>query len=208
MRHLILILTILITIDSFGQNKIESFSDSTLGQSDFYDEKYYPNTDFSFIDSIKLWNYQLDPIFRGDEKDSIKSIGRLIFWRTKPINDGISKKLYGQYWTPYITFDIYKLTDSVFCYKKSIRTKIFSSCIAPDVGGDIIKIGSYILLNHDVCLSCQRHDTKKDYCRPVLKIAFSKIDKNGLTSVESLMNQIILSKGQLKKGEKRTLITD
>jgi hypothetical protein len=206
MRYLIFILVIFISIDSFGQNKTESSFNSSLCQSNSYDLKHYPKTDFSFIDSIELWNYQLDTTSIEDEKDSIKSIGQLIFWRTKPIDDGISKRLYRQFWTPYITFDLYKLADSVFCYKKSIRTKIFSSCVAPDVGGDIIKIGCYILLNHDVCLSCQRHDTKKDYCRPVLKIVFSKIDKNRITTLESFINQIALSKGQLKKREKRTLI--
>lgn len=196
------------TLESYGQSAFELNHISTLNHLEIYDTLFYSQTDFSFIDNLDLWNYKLDTSFIGHDSDSIKAKGQLIFWRTEPIDDGISKDIYGQLWTPYITFDIYSLSDSIYCLNKSLRTRIVSSCVAPDVGGDLIEIGNFLLLNHAVCLSCQRYDTKKDYCRPVLKVVFSKLDNNKIITIESLVEQFIISKGELQKREERKVFTN
>src|SRR5260221_431047 len=61
---------------------------------------YYSKTDFSKVDTIELWNYELDDSYKGQDKDTIKAIAQLHFWRTVPIDDKISYGIYGRYWTP------------------------------------------------------------------------------------------------------------
>ena len=186
-----------------GQSTNQFVFDTTINPLQVNNQKYYSKTDFSIADTLSLWNYKIDTTYRGKENDSIKPIGLLIFWRTRPIDDSISKNLYNQLWTPYITFDIFNLSDTNYCFEKSTRTRFFSSCVPPQVGGDIIKVDKFVFLNRNVCLSCQRYDTKVDYCRPVINYVFLKIDRNKITTIESLTNQFVISAGQLPTGEKR-----
>ena len=188
MKVYILILCILFSSSSFGQNLV---FDTTV-----YARESYSKTDFSNIDTFQLWNYLLDTTYKGRETDSIKPSGQLIFYRTSSIDDGISKKIYGRLWTPVISFDIFSVADTSYCFERSARTRIYSSCVPSDVGGDIIIIGKYLFLNHSVCVRCERHDTKVDYCRPVINYVFSKIDKNKITTIQSLVHQFIIAEGK------------
>ena len=174
-----------------------SFTSGSLGQSIAFDTTTYkgglPNhfdkTNFSIIDTLQYWNYYLDTKNHNTTKDSIKSIGRLVIWRTKPIDDGIIKKLYGKLWTPNYVFNIYKKTDSIFCLRKAISARIFSSCVPPEVGGDIIAAGEFIFLNDDVCISCQHYTTQVDFCRPVINYLFSRVNHTKVTTLQSLVEQ-------------------
>jgi hypothetical protein len=201
MKLYILVFSFSFALNSFGQGFV---FDTTIKRTPINSATYYSETNFLVIDTIHLWKYLLDTTYHGRDIDSIKPIGQLIFWRTKPIDDSISKFVYNQLWTPYITFDIFTIADTNYCYDMSTNTRFYSSCVAPDVGGDIIIIDKYLFLNNSVCLSCERHDTKIDYCRPVINYVFSNIDKTKITTIESLVQQFVITRGQLPKREKRT----
>lgn len=158
------------------------------------------------MDNLELWNYKLDTTFKGRERDSLKPFAQLIFWRTKPIDDKISKKLYKQLWTPYFVFEIYNLADSSFCFDQSNRRRLLSSCVPPDVGGDILIIDKFIFFNSYVCLSCERNDTKIDYCRPIINYVFSQVDPAKVTTLKSLLDQFVIKEGILERNEKRKAI--
>ena len=186
MKYRLLIAFIIFSFESFGQNVV---FDTSVNEPPIVGEKYYSKTDFSKIDSLQYWKYKLNMKYHGTETDTLKPIGQIIFLRTKTINDGISKKLYGRDWNPNITFDIFNVADSLNCFKNSTRIRFFSSCVPPQVGGDIIIVGKFLFLNRSVCLSCQRYDSKIDYCRPVLNYIFSNIRKREVETVEELVQQ-------------------
>jgi hypothetical protein len=157
---------------------------------------YYSKTDFTKIDTVNLWNYELDTSYKGRTSDTLKSLGQIRFWRTVPIDDKINYGIYGHYWTPHILFEIYFLKDSEYCYQQSNRTRFFSSCVPPDVGGDIVKFGNFVFISRGVCLSCQRHDTRVDYCRPLINYIFSLIDPMKATSLTALVKQLSIREGK------------
>jgi hypothetical protein len=193
MKVNLLILSLCFASNSFGQDFV---FDTTKERSSANDATYYSKTDFSIIDTLQLWNYLLDTAYHSKETDSVKPRGQLAFWRTRPIDDKISKKVYGQPWTPYIAFDIFSIADTSYCFKISSSTRYLSSCVPPNVGGDIIVIDKFVFLNHNVCLGCQRYETKVDYCRPVINYVFSKIDKTKITTIESLVQQFVIARAQ------------
>ncbi len=200
MKHYILIFSLLFGLNSFGQGFV---FDTTIKRPPINSAAYYSKTNLLLIDTLQLWNYSLDTTYHGKQTDTIKPVGQLIFWRTRSIDDSISKFVYDQLWTPFITFDIFPITDTNYCYDNSTRTRIESSCDAPNVGGDIIIIEKYLFLNHSVCLSCRRYDTKVDYCRPIVNYVFSNINRSKITTIQSLVQQFQITKGQLPKREKR-----
>ena len=155
---------------------------------------YYSNSDFSKIDTLSFWNYKLDLYSDSIDNDSINLIGKLSFWRIKPIDDGISKNLYGKHWTPFVNFEIYNLSDSIFCNKQSKIVRIISSCLPPNVGGDLIIMGEFIFLNRSVCLQCESYDTKLDYCRPIIKKLFSELDFSKINTIENIVNQFPINR--------------
>jgi hypothetical protein len=207
-QHFIFLTLLIISTNCFGQIQPKLVFHTAINPTEVNNKKYYSKTDFSIVDTLSLWNYKLDTTYKGKENDSIKQFGVLIFWRIKPIDDSISKHIYNQLWTPFIMFDIYNVTDTNYCFQKSTRTRHFSSCVPPQVGGDIIIVDKFVLLNRNVCLSCQRYDTKIDYCRPVINYVFSKIDRSKITTIESLTDQFIITQGQLPRGEKREVISN
>ncbi len=176
----------------FGQSFVFDTTQN-FGQLKNY---YYSKTDFSFIDTLELWNYMLDTNRAESKEDSIKTVGHLNFRRIKPVDDSISKLIYGGLWIPNITFDIYAIADTNFCYQKSSKTRFFSSCVPPNVGGDIIITDKYVFLSRGVCLNCERYDTKIDYCRPVINYIFSHLDNTKITTIQSLVIQFTIDEGK------------
>ena len=188
----------IITVSLFGQTSPLLFFDTTNNNRQFNNNKYYSKTDFSIVDTLSLWNFKLDSTFKVREMYFLKPFAQIIFWRTKPVYD----RKYKESWTPYIAFEIYNSNDSTYCYDKSNRSRFLSSCVPPNVGGDIIFIDKFIFINSDVCLNCERDDTKVDYCRPVINYVFSKVDKTKITTLESILKQFIIKEGKLQPNEK------
>lgn len=198
MKLYLLIVSIFLASACFGQNFV---FDTMIRQPPINSRWYYSQTEFSRIDTLELWNYLLDTTYHGKDGVPVMPIGQLVFWRTKAINDSISKQVYEQAWTPYIAFDIFSIADTSYCYEQSTKTRLYSSCLPPDVGGDIIIVDKFLFLNHSVCVSCRRYDTKVDYCRPVIRYVFSKLNRSKITTLQSIVQQFEIAKGELPKRE-------
>lgn len=148
----------------------------------------------SQVDTLSLWNYHIEKPAKGKgQKD--KSVGRITFWRAKPIDDSVHMALHQESWTPQISFSIFALSDSAFCSEQSRKFKMSSSCVGPDVGGDMHRVGNFILLNRDICLSCVAYVSKRDYCRPVIKKLLDNIDKPKVKTLSDLEAQVGVKKG-------------
>lgn len=139
-----------------------------------YKKEYYPKENSIQTDSLKFWTYTIDYEF-DKPNDSIKPVGKIKFWRTESINDKKSQEVYGRTWTPSIDFDIYNIDDLEFCERIKININRASSCLPPNVGGDLIIIQNYILINRWVCVNCIRYDNGIDYCRPTLNKILSEL---------------------------------
>ena len=159
---------------------------------------YYEQTDFSFIDTLTNWSYDLTFSFKSIWKDSItKPIAQITFFRTKALYDKRSRLTYGKDWTPQIDFEIYNIKDSVKCFQLSEFTRNVSSCVPPAVGGDIFVVGKFIFLNNSVCLSCY-NENMVDYCRPTIKNIFSKVNLDKVSSLKEIVEQFEIKQSKLK----------
>lgn len=150
---------------------------------------YYSKTNYDLIDTLDCWNYELDKNYKPDIKDSVQPMALLTFFRTKPLYDSISLRIYKKPWTPYMSFEVFSLKDSSYCFQESGRIRFLSSCSPPGTGGDIFIIGNFVFLNRDVCLQCVKFDSGTDYCRPLINYLIGKIDKNKVSTIDNIVNQ-------------------
>jgi hypothetical protein len=186
MKPVSFILFSLLMAEAHGQisiNKIYNSNDS-----------YYSKTDFSLIDTLKYWSYKLDLLSNNENTDSIKPIGRILFWRIKTLTY-LSNEISKDEWRPKMEFNIYELKDSSYCLHKSVLIRILSSCIPPEVGGDAFSIGNYIFLNTSVCLNCLKKDGKRDFCRPTINYIFSKVNPAKIKSLGDITKQFPIMPG-------------
>jgi len=131
-------------------------------------------------------------------EDSVKPIGQLILHRTHAVDDTVRKNLYQSGFLPIFTFQVFDIKDSVYCFNKSDLIRKFSSCVSPDLGGDIIIFGNFIFLNTNICLACRTYDTGIDYCRPMINKLFMSVDRTKIGSLEQIVRQFPI-KGQIMK---------
>ena len=194
---LITIMKLLSLLFFFSCTSLQLFAqtDNSVFRSSASDN--YSKTDFSKVDSLSCWFYVLmnkNPSY----EDSIKPVGQLTFQRTHSVKDTIAESLYRSGFLPNFTFQIFDIKDSAYCLKKSELIKKISSCISPDVGGDIIILSNFIFLNINVCLHCKRYDNGVDYCRPIINKIFLRVDKTKANSLEQIVGQLPI-KGQVIK---------
>lgn len=150
---------------------------------------------FCQVDSLEFWSYTLHTY---SKTKSDKSIGRITFSRIKPVNDSGAQEVvflgkrvgvYCEKYLPNISYYIYDLADSVECKRFSRRTKIFSSCLGPSVGGDLVKVGPYIFLNRDVCVECVGSQPDIDYCRPTVNKILTNVNLFKTKTLEEFVQQ-------------------
>ena len=154
-------------------------------------EKPYLKVDFDNIDTLSLWSFKINRKYRI-KKNKIQPIGKIEFWRIKPLEDKQRKEIYGKDWTPSFEFEIYKITELEFCKKRSLNTRLISSCY--NFGGDLLIIGNFIFLNNQVCDNCKKWDNGIDYCRPLINKILSRIvidDNNSLKEIENKIREEI-----------------
>ena len=127
---------------------------SIYGQrTELYNPKneFYKKTNFNVIDTVDKWVFNIDTSYKGQHSDSVKPIGAITFIRASPLFDEKYYKANNKLWSPYFSFEIFLLRDSVFCFSDSKKNRMVSSCLPPFTGGDILLIGNFILLNRRVC---------------------------------------------------------
>lgn len=180
MKFRLLILTIFLnTAIVYGQENKSLFLNT---QSNYYD-----STDFSKSDFLNAWFYVLQES-NLDYDDPITPIGRLVFQRKNMI----------KHWTPNFTFHIFNIVDSAYCFQKSVSVRNASSCVPPNVAGDIIIIGKFILLNTNICLQCKNIDDRRDYCRPVINKILSAVDPTKTETLDDLVKQFPINGQNIK----------
>ena len=136
-------------------------------------------------EALNEWNYEVEYIVEGTN-DNEKEIGRIIFFRTKAINDEKREKIYGKKWHPKMEFDIFEISELEFCRQESIKIQTLSSCLGKTVGGDLIIVGEYIFLNRNTCLNCIGTENKEDYCRPVINTVLKDLNLSESNSVRQI----------------------
>jgi len=184
MKKYLVTLTLAFSVNAFSQKKQPIIYDST--------DVAFRFIDFSIIDTLDNWNYELDLTYRGFKNDSLKSpIGRILFFR--------KKRLPGRVYiaSPYIRFNIYPITDSLMANRYSKRTMGWSSCGGPFRGGELLVVGNFIFVNPDVCTYCMTAKYE-DTCRPLIDYIFSKIVSQNPTSLDQLISHLPLKKGKSK----------
>jgi hypothetical protein len=185
----ILAFVTLIGLKSIGQTKQSIFLESAAIN--------YSRTDFTKIDAVDQWFYLLTIMGSSKRKPGDK-IAQLIFQRKEPVDDTLSLQVFNRKWLPNISFEVFGIADSTYCFGISEKIRLISSCVPPDLGGDIILIGNYVLLNRTSCVDCARYDTKQDYCRPVINKLLLDLDKSKIGTLEELVNQFPI-KGEILK---------
>jgi hypothetical protein len=171
MKHLLIILAALFAFGSiFGQHKTSLFRNP--------ESEYYSATNFAKPDSLNAWFYVL--VDKNlSYPDAVKPIGQLIFQRGTMVKGR----------TTNFTFQVFNIKDSAYCFKKSQQVRTLSSCVPPNVAGDIIIVNQFIFLNTDVCLQCRIDEKGPDYCRPLINKVFASVDKSKVHSLNDLVKQ-------------------
>jgi hypothetical protein len=182
MKYIIIIFTFLSSFSVLSQE---------IGKDFDFEKKFYPVKNSIQTDSLKFWTYSIDYEFNRPN-DSIKPVGQIKFWRTKSIDDKKNLEIYGRPWTPSIDFDIYNITDLPFCVQAHININTASSCLSPNVGGDLFIIQNYVLINRWVCVNCIRYDNGIDYCRPTLNKILSELELTENSSLREFDKAIIM----------------
>jgi len=140
------------------------------------------------INNLKHWTYEID--YEIENNDSIKPIGRIKFLRTKSIKDSLRREVYNEPWYPSMSFGIYNISDLKYCEENSRRTKFFSSCVDPNVGGDLIINQNYIFLNNVVCLNCIGTENEIDFCRPITNKILSELNLTTSSTLKDIDREI------------------
>ena len=172
----------------FGIILIYLFQVSCAQQKQADKGNYFIPKESFFDRTLKPYNYQLTTDIAG------RALGKITFWRTQPIFDQIQKSE----WTPNITFSIYPLTDKAQCTDLSLVAKANSTCEIPNIGGDILIIGKYILLNTSTCVECA-DKAKVDYCRNILKHLFEYIIDTNSGDLNYLFGQLPIKRGTFSR---------
>ena len=184
MRLLLFILFILTFGNTSGQKSVPILYDTT--------DQIFKFIDLSKIDTVSLWNYELDLEWKGYKNDTIAPpMGRLSFFREKPIVN-----FWDQIRQPYLRYNIYYVDDSLTANKESKYIKRISSCF-PLQGGEKLLVGNFIFVNSDVC-SGDIDKNKNEICRPLVNYVMGLVDKTKTNSIQELVDQLQLKKGVLR----------
>jgi hypothetical protein len=167
---------------------------NVVGQTaQVYDSKdeYYEKTNFSIVDTIENWVFNIDTSYHGTQRDSVKPIGAITFLRKTTLFDKKYFESNKKNWRPYLSFEVFLLKDSAFCLADSKNTRNFSSCLPPFTGGDILFIGDFILLNRRVCNAFSiKWENEIDYARPVINKVFSHTNIRNLHSFQDFIKEL------------------
>lgn len=168
---------------------ISSTSSFAQAPSSSHKGNYFTTTSHEYFEKvIKPWKYQFKK--SNNTSDSVKKIGEIIFWRSEAIYDSASK----QYWKPDISFDIYPASALAYAKSLSDKIKLSSACDTINMGGDILKLGNFILLSSSPCVNCAS-PSNFDYCRNIMKRILSSVRDKETKNWNKILKQLIIRKG-------------
>jgi|GEM_PF-6670786 len=166
---------------------------------------YYSRTNFLAVDSFYNWTFSVEKDFIYDLSDSLQPVAKLTFNRIEPINDytELFKQLDTVSWKVFLTYKVYRLSDSDYCYTKSAQVRKQTNFVPPFAGGDYFIIGKFIFLNTDPCIACIQLGTYVDFCRPMVNALISRIDRTRPFSVEGIVRQFPMERVYIEPPSKR-----
>lgn len=182
MKYLLFIAWLFVGLHVYGQPALVANDTSKV---------YYSKTDFNLEDSLDLWIYYVEKDLAFSREDSIQPLYKLTFKRLEPINNytELYKQLDTVSWKVHITYKVYRLADSAYCFEKSAQIRKKTNFIPPFAGGDYFIIGKFIFLNTEYCIACIQLETNADYCRPTVNRLISNIDRSRPFSIEGIVRQ-------------------
>jgi hypothetical protein len=201
MKFHLTILILFVASHSFGQRLM---FDTTRNFVDVENKSYYySKTDFRNIDTLKLWSFAFEVDFEPEEPRPVKTIGRLVFWRTRPIYEVDSQSGREVECIPSMSFDVFSISDTDFCYRSAYQARVLSSAVPPVVGGDILVFDKYVFLSIGGYSKVSGSLTHRDYARPVVNYLFSKLDKSRVNSIQDLLKQFGIEERKLERSVRR-----
>lgn len=177
----VITISLLTSINIYGQT------------TELYNPKneFYKKTNFTVIDTVDKWVFNIDTSYKGRPTDSVKPIGAITFIRETPLFDEKYFKANNKLWRPYFSFEIYLMSDSAFCLNDSKNTRMLSSCLPPFTGGDVLFIGNLILLNRRVCNAFSiKWDTDTDFARPVINKVLSLSNLSNIHTFQDFIREL------------------
>lgn len=139
--------------------------------------------DFSNIDTIDLWSYDLILNQNIGIKDSLNKIGNVVFFRTAKM-----KTLHGLPIKPYIHYAIYESADAVSANLFSQSIKDVSSCFMLR-GGEKLRIGNYILVNANICSGFLDYKGR-EVCLPMVDYLLSTVRVNPEATIVEILKKL------------------
>jgi hypothetical protein len=134
---------------------------------------------------VKQWTYHFEPMTDTTDKRKVLPMATITFRRRQPVPATGAEKA----WYPIMRFEIYTEADSAYCHNYGNSVNLLSSCVAPNAGGDCIKIGHFILVNPDVCLTCAGQNGT-DYCRASIGYFLRRITRRQTKDIYELIEQL------------------
>ncbi|NRA94292.1 MAG: hypothetical protein HRU26_16770 [Psychroserpens sp.] len=135
------------------------------------------------------WNYELK-YDSTSSMDSLQPLGIIRFDRIRSVPDEQRQNIYKERWFPSMDFEIYPISRLEYCQNQSKHIQFLSSCLKPNVGGDLIINEGFIFLNRSHCLNCIQSENGLDYCRPVIIKILNGLDLKSNSSLEDIDEQL------------------
>jgi hypothetical protein len=133
----------------------------------------------------KQWTYHFEVMSDTTDKRTILPIATITFRRIQPVPATGTAKT----WVPAMRFEIYAENDSAWCRNFSDSIYLNSSCNAPNIGGDRVRIGHFIFVNPDACVPCAGQNGI-DYCRNSILYFFKRIKRPQTKNIYELVEQL------------------
>jgi hypothetical protein len=133
----------------------------------------------------KQWKYHFEVMSDTADKRKVLPIATITFRRSQAIPATEGTKA----WYAAMRFEIYTENDSAYCRNFSDSVYLSSSCMGPNIGGDRVRIGHFIFVNPDACVSCAGQNGT-DYCRGSILYFFKRITKLKSRDIDDLIQQL------------------
>lgn len=143
------------------------------------------------VEPIADWRYMFDPTPDTLRESKVASLGHVSFIRKDSIPSELHQRLYHRGWRPGMSFHVFPITAYSDCSTEQRRVIHLSSCLEPNVGGDLFIVGQFVLFNRSVCLGCEWEDGI-DRCRGPISEIVKVMEQRAPVTVDELVKAIPL----------------